>query len=60
MNFSIKSRYRYLGGFVGARAEMNEWIGEKANEWTAGINDSRNQVAWSSWVVNFLCHNPAR
>eukprot|EP00978_Attheya_sp_CCMP212_P013894 scaffold35059_cov31-Attheya_sp.AAC.1 len=35
MNFSIKSGYRYLGGFVGARAEMKEWIGEKADEWTA-------------------------
>eukprot|EP00978_Attheya_sp_CCMP212_P031384 scaffold118389_cov51-Attheya_sp.AAC.1 len=24
------------------------------------IDDSRNQVAWSSWVINFLSHNPAR
>eukprot|EP00978_Attheya_sp_CCMP212_P007142 scaffold16612_cov35-Attheya_sp.AAC.3 len=37
INFTIKSGYRYLGGFVGARAEMKEWIGEKADEWTAGI-----------------------
>eukprot|EP00978_Attheya_sp_CCMP212_P035431 scaffold154276_cov33-Attheya_sp.AAC.2 len=37
MKFTIKSGYRYLGGFVGARAEMKEWIGEKADEWTAGI-----------------------
>eukprot|EP00978_Attheya_sp_CCMP212_P033379 scaffold134426_cov83-Attheya_sp.AAC.1 len=35
--FSIKSGYRYLGGFVGARAEMKEWIGEKTDEWTTGI-----------------------
>eukprot|EP00978_Attheya_sp_CCMP212_P029232 scaffold103337_cov31-Attheya_sp.AAC.2 len=37
MNFTIKSGYRYLGGFVGARVEMKEWIGEKADEWTASI-----------------------
>eukprot|EP00978_Attheya_sp_CCMP212_P004050 scaffold8727_cov47-Attheya_sp.AAC.3 len=24
------------------------------------LYDSRNQVARSSWVVNFLCNNPAR
>eukprot|EP00978_Attheya_sp_CCMP212_P047373 scaffold421334_cov62-Attheya_sp.AAC.4 len=37
MKFTILSGYRYLGDFVGARAEMKEWIGEKADEWTAGI-----------------------
>ena len=27
----------YLGGFIGAQVEMKEWIGEKTDEWTAGI-----------------------
>eukprot|EP00978_Attheya_sp_CCMP212_P005502 scaffold12319_cov49-Attheya_sp.AAC.1 len=35
MNFTIISGYQYLGGSVGAQAEMKEWIGEKADEWTA-------------------------
>eukprot|EP00978_Attheya_sp_CCMP212_P025991 scaffold84687_cov61-Attheya_sp.AAC.4 len=37
MNFTIKSGHQYLGGFIGARAEMKEYIGEKADEWTSGI-----------------------
>eukprot|EP00978_Attheya_sp_CCMP212_P028313 scaffold97435_cov93-Attheya_sp.AAC.3 len=37
MKFTISSGHQYLGGFVGARVEMKEWIGEKADEWTAGI-----------------------
>jgi hypothetical protein len=55
MKFTIKTGYRYLEGFVGARAEMNEWIGEKADEWTAGIKAIAKvspqfpQTAYAGW-----------
>eukprot|EP00978_Attheya_sp_CCMP212_P031803 scaffold121609_cov39-Attheya_sp.AAC.1 len=45
MNFTIISGYQYLGGSVGAQAVMKEWIGEKADEWTAGGEFSKVEAA---------------
>eukprot|EP00978_Attheya_sp_CCMP212_P006719 scaffold15590_cov56-Attheya_sp.AAC.1 len=49
---NMDQRYRYLGGFVGAQAEMKEWIREKADEWTAGQGSSDGSIPPCSFQRN--------